>query len=195
MDQGHISRRRFALIAATAGVAPIGAAAAEPLTAEAVVRRIQTELGGDWPASGPDDFKAGEPSTAVKGIATTAMATLDVLKQAAKAGTNLVLSYEPTFYGRADGRTPAGSAAPGGGRGPIGVSADDPVLQAKRAFIEKNGLVVFRIREHWQAARANDMVAALAGALGWAAHRVKSDDALYEVPAATAEETVALIRT
>jgi putative NIF3 family GTP cyclohydrolase 1 type 2 len=194
MQDTHISRRRFALIASTAGVAPFGLAGAEPLTAEAVVKRIQTELGGDWTANGPDGFKAGDPSTVVKGIATTAMATLDVLKQAAKARTNLVLTFEPTFYGRADGPAPAATPGRGAGRGPGGISADDPVFKGKHEFIEKNGLVVFRLRDHWLASKQNEMVAGLAAALGWSAHRVTSDDALYEIPPATAEETVALIR-
>jgi len=175
---------------AGSAAAPLALRGAEPLTAEVVVRRIQAELGGDSPAAGPDGFKAGDPATVVKGIATTAMATLDVLKQAVKENANLVLTYEPTFYGRADGR----AAAPGAGRGPIGVAADDPVAKAKREFIEKNGLAVFRLRDHWQARKENEMVTGLAAALGWSSHRVKSDDALYEIPAATAEETVALIR-
>jgi hypothetical protein len=179
----HISRRQFALTAATSAIAPLSAVSAEPLTAEAVVRRIQTELGGDWPATGPDGFKAGDPSLAVKGIATTAMATLDVLKEAVQANANLIVTYEPAFYGRADGR------------GPVGFGADDPVVNAKREFIDKNGLVVFRLRDHWQARKEKDMVTALAAALGWSSRRVKSDDALYEIPSATAEETVALIRT
>jgi putative NIF3 family GTP cyclohydrolase 1 type 2 len=191
MKRTHISRRRFALIAGTAGVAPLGLTGAEPLTAEAVARRLQTELGGDWPPTGPDGFKAGDPSTVVKGIATTAMATLDVLKQAVKANTNLVLTYEPTFYSRADGGAPAAIAA---GRGPGGVTAGDPVVKAKREFIEKNGLVVFRLRDHWQARKENDMVAGLASALGWSARRVKNDDALYDIAPGTAEATVALIR-
>jgi putative NIF3 family GTP cyclohydrolase 1 type 2 len=165
--------------------------AAEPLTAEALIGRIQTQLGGEWPASGPDGFKAGDPATIIRGIATTAMASLDVLKEAAKANANLILTYEPTFYGRADGRAPA---APAAGRGPIGVTADDPVVKAKREFIEKNGLVVFRLRDHWQERKENEMVTALAGALGWSSGRVKADDALYDIPAATAEETVNLIR-
>ena len=190
MKHTDLSRRRFALIAGTAGAAPFGIVAAEPLTAEAVIRRIQAELGGNWPSTGPDGFKAGDPSAAVKGIATTAMATLDVLKQAAKTNANLVLTYEPTFYGRADGRPPA----PTGGRGPAGFSPDDPVVQAKRQFIEKNGLVVFRLRDHWQARKQNDMASALGEALGWSARRVRNDDALYDIPAATAGETVALIR-
>jgi putative NIF3 family GTP cyclohydrolase 1 type 2 len=192
MNRAHISRRRFALLAGTAAaVVPPGVTAAEPLTAEAVVRRIQTELGGDWPSAGPDGFKAGDPSTVVKGIATTAMATLDVLKQAVKANTNLVLTYEPTFYSRADGRAPA---EPTTGRGPIGVRADDPVVKAKREFIEKNGLVVFRLRDHWQARKENEMVTGLAGALGWSMRPVKNDDAVYDIPPATAEATVSSIR-
>src|SRR5579863_8689492 len=96
-----ISRRRFAWMAGTAGVAPLGLCpingplrllGAEPLTAKAVVERIQTKLGGEWSSAGPDGFKAGDPSTVVRGIATSAMATLDVLKKAAKANTNLVLT-------------------------------------------------------------------------------------------------------
>ncbi len=178
-------------MAGTAGVLPLGLAGAEPLTAEAVVRRIRTELGGEWPPAGPDGFKAGDPSTVVKGIATTAMATLDVLKQAIKANTNLVLTYEPTFYSRADGREPANSPP---GRGPGGFGADDPVFKAKLEFIEKNRLVVFRLRDHWQARKQNDMVTGLAGALGWSAHRAKTDDALYDLPPATAEAIVTSIR-
>jgi putative NIF3 family GTP cyclohydrolase 1 type 2 len=192
MQRTNLSRRRFSLLAGAAGAAPFAMRGAEPLTAEAVVQRIQTELGGDWPATGPDGFKAGDPSTVVKGIATTAMATLDVLKQAARANSNLILTYEPTFYGRADGRAPA---APAPGRGPIGLAADDPVASAKREFIQKNNLVVFRLRDHWQARKQNDMVTGLADSLGWSKHRVKPDDALYEIPSSTAEETVVLIRS
>ena len=171
-----------------AGVAPLAlSAAAESLTADAIVGRVKAALGGDWPESGPDGFKAGAPSTVVGGIATTAMATLPVLKQAVESKTNLILTYEPTFYSRADGKGPTG------GRGPGGVSADDPVVKAKREFIEKNGLVVFRLRDHWQARKENDMVAGLAAALGWSSP-VRKDDALYEIAPATAEATVASIR-
>ena len=190
MKRGQLSRRRFALMAGATGVVPQGLAGAEALTAEAVVRRIQKALGGDWPPAGPDGFKAGNPATVVKGVATTAMATLDVMKQAVKTHANLILTYEPTFYSGADGR-----AAEPAGRGPSGFGADDPVVKAKREFIQSNGLIVFRLRDHWQARKENDMVTGLAGALGWSARRVKNDDALYEIPPATAEATVAWIRS
>src|SRR5690349_10951091 len=145
--RSRISRRRFALIA---GAVPMSLSGAAPVTAEAIVQRIKIALGGEWPASGPDGFKAGDPSTVLKGIATSAMATLDVLKQAARANANLILTYEPTFYARADASEGA-----------------DPIVKAKLDFIEKNRLVVFRLRDHWQARRENDMVTGLASALGW----------------------------
>jgi putative NIF3 family GTP cyclohydrolase 1 type 2 len=151
-----------------------------------VVHLILESLGGEWPATGPEGFKAGDPNTPVKAIATTAMATVEVLRQASSAGANLVITYEPVFFGRLDG------APVPGGRG--GISADDPVYKAKKEFIEKNGLVIFRLRDHWQARKENDMVTGLAESLGWAKYRVKPDDALYDIPAATAEDTVALIR-
>lgn len=177
-------------MAGCTSVAPLALAGAEALTAADVIGRIQTNLGGEWPPAGPDGFKAGDPSTAVKGIATTAMATLDVLKRAARGNTNLILTYEPTFYSRADGR-----AEPAAGRGPGGFGAGDPVVKAKREFIEENGLVVFRLRDHWQARKENDMTAALAGALGWAARRVRNDDSVFDISPASARTTVALIRT
>ncbi|SPE24687.1 conserved exported hypothetical protein [Candidatus Sulfopaludibacter sp. SbA3] len=186
----NISRRRFALLAGTAGSAPLALMGAEPLTAQLVAQRIQSELGGDWPSTGTDGFKAGDPSTVVKGIATTSMATLDVLKQAVKTKANLILTYEPTFYGRQDAQP---RPAPTQGRGPTGFGPDDPVLKAKQEFIQKNGLVVFRLRDHWQTRKENDMLTALAGALGWAKRQVKEGDALYEIPSATAENIVAII--
>lgn len=190
MLPGNISRRSFTLLAGTVSVVPLRAA--DPLTADAVVKHVQSELGGDWPATSPDGFKAGDPSTVVTGIAATAMATLDVLKQAVQAKANLILTYEPTFYGRADARPPANPMAR---RGPVQNLADDPIVKAKREFIEKNGLVVFRLRDHWQARKQNDMVAALATALGWSKGRVKPDDVVYEIPSTTAEQVVAQIRT
>ncbi len=192
MKKVDVSRREFARLAGTlaagaAGHLPLQGANA--LTAQDVAHRLQTSLGGEWPASGPDGFKAGDPNTPVKGIATTAMATMDVLKQASKAGTNLVITYEPTFFGRQDGAAPPAAS----GRGLGGLAPDDPVYKAKKEFIEKNGLVVFRLRDHWQARKENDMTTGLAEQLGWSKYRVKPDDILYEIPATTAEDTVALI--
>jgi putative NIF3 family GTP cyclohydrolase 1 type 2 len=167
-----ISRRRFAILT---GAAPFVLRGAASPTAEAVVQRIKTQLGGNWPTTGPDGFKAGDPSRVVKGITTTAMATMDVLKQSVKAKANLIVTYEPTFFSRTD--TAIG---------------DDPVIKAKREFIEKNGLVVFRLHDHWQARKENDMVTGLANALFWTRN---AGNNIYEISPASAEATVASVRS
>jgi putative NIF3 family GTP cyclohydrolase 1 type 2 len=160
------------------------------------VTEIRGRLGGDWPETGRDGFKAGNPDTPVRGIATTAMATMEVLRQAVRAGLNLIVTYEPTFFGAGDAAAPPPPAAGTGGRGrgPMGVSADDPVYRAKKEFIEKNELVVFRLREHWQSRKENEMTAGLADSLGWSDRRVAGEDPLYDIPQTTLEQTVDHIR-
>lgn len=148
-----------------------------------VVDRILKELGGEAPANTADGFKAGDANGAVSGIATTAMATVDVLRQAVKAKTNLILSYEPVFFSRADR-----PATPGG------LDPEDPVYKAKKKFIDDNGLIVYRFHDRWQARRQDDMVAALAEALGWKDHAVTGSNGLFDIRAATAEQVVAGIR-
>jgi putative NIF3 family GTP cyclohydrolase 1 type 2 len=190
MTPTDFSRRQFALIAATLAATRIPTPGAAGPTAQDLVKRIRGNLGGEWPDNGPDGFKAGNPETPVRGVATTAMATMEVLKLASKEGLNLIVTHEPTFFGRQDGP----SALDPAGRGPAGVSASDPVYTAKKEFIEKNGLVVFRLRDHWQARKENDLTTGLAESLGWTRYRVSGDDAIYDIPASTLEETVARIR-
>ncbi|MEO8595418.1 MAG: Nif3-like dinuclear metal center hexameric protein [Candidatus Solibacter sp.] len=203
MKPTHISRRQFAALAGTVAAASLPMRSATPPTAQAVVDKLQAALGGEWPATGVEGFKAGDPNSPVKGIATTAMATMEVLKQAVKANANLVITYEPTFFGRADGPpkpapAPPAGAAPGrggrGGGGFGGISPDDPVYKGKKEFIEKNGLVVYRLFDHWKSRKEGEMVTGLADALGWSKGRVKPDDVLYEIPSASYEDLVAQIK-
>ncbi len=184
----NISRRQFVQVAGAAATTQFPLRGAGAPTAKTVVERVQSALGGQWVADGVDGFKAGDPNTLVKGIATTAMATMDVLKQAVQSGVNLIFTHEPTFFGRQDGPAP-----PRRGGFP-GLSPDDPVYLAKKEFIDKNGLVVFRLHDNWLSRRSFDMTVGLAEELGWAKNRVRPDDGLYDIPSAAAEQTVALIR-
>ena len=96
------------------------------MTAEEIVTRIQEKLleqGIAWRAQTVDTFKAGSPATDVKGIATTGMATFDVLRRVAAAGKNFVITHEPTFYndkdiitGLAETETAGGSVRSSAGR-------------------------------------------------------------------------------
>ena len=96
-----LSRREFVRLGAGAAAVPFvldGApvSAAAP-TAQAIVDRIRENVGVEWNTNTVDTFKAGDPSTAVTGIATTSLATIDVMRRAMQAGANLIITSGPTF--------------------------------------------------------------------------------------------------
>jgi putative NIF3 family GTP cyclohydrolase 1 type 2 len=162
----QLSRRRFARLAGAAAMPLLGQGT--PLTAQQVVDRIQKNAGVPWQPQSLDAFKAGAPSTPVTGIATTGMAAMDVLTRASKAKANLIVTLEPTFFGRLD--------AP---------AADDPVYSAKQEFIRKNGLVVWRFTDHWRARKPDPFATGLAAVLGWTKYQVADDVFRYDVPQIT----------
>lgn len=97
----HATRRRFvlgaALLAAGTSLRGLAASVAGMPTAAQVIERIRAHVGVRWQADTVDRIVAGSPGTRVTGIATTMMATLDVLRRAAAPGCNLVVAHEPTF--------------------------------------------------------------------------------------------------
>jgi putative NIF3 family GTP cyclohydrolase 1 type 2 len=160
-----ISRREFVTLAVAGAVGgPSSLYASRPaveITAQQIVDRIRQKIGVEWKTDTVDAFKAGDPSTVVKGIVTTSMATMDVLKQAVKAGANFVITGEPTFYSKAD------TAAPPAGRRGGPTPPPDPVFTAKNEFIKSNGLVIWRFSDNWRLRKPDPLAAGLTDALGW----------------------------
>jgi len=180
-----ISRRQFGQFVG----ASVLAAQGSHLTAQQVVDRVKTNLGVPWQSETLDGFKCGEPSTEVSGVSTTAMATMDVLSRAVREKTNLVITLEPVFFGRSDG--PTG----GGGRGMHSIGAEDPVYLAKNEFIEKNGLVVFRLYDHWRNRKPDPFAIGLAQTMGWTKYQVGADPLRYDIPEITIEALVGDLAT
>ena len=176
-----ISRREFVALTTAVPVAipAILQGRAAP-TAQEIVDRIKQRIGIEWKADGVDTFKGGDPMTPVKGVATTAMASLDVLKQAVKAGANFVITCEPTFYSRAD--TPAPTGARRGG--PV---APDAIFTAKNEFIRNNQLVVWRFSDHWRQRTPDPLSVGLADTLGWGRLRAQDDPRRITIPGTTLE--------
>jgi putative NIF3 family GTP cyclohydrolase 1 type 2 len=187
MVDHKFTRRGFAF--STVGLigSSVWPVSAATMAASDVMARIQAETGVPLPANAVDGFKAGDPGIAVKGIATTAMATMDVLKQAAKRGRNLVITMENVYFGQPDG-----ARAPG--RGIQGLGPDDPVYKAKKEFIEKNGMAVYRFRDQWTARKDDPLAAGLGDALGWSRYQAKGDPTTYEIPPVKLEVLVADLR-
>jgi putative NIF3 family GTP cyclohydrolase 1 type 2 len=146
-------------------------------TAGEVIAAIQEHVGVPWETETVDTFKAGNPETRITGIAVTMMATLDVLQRAAAKGENLVITHEPTFYNHLDR--------------PEGMDESDAVWKEKRAFIEKNGLVVWRFHDHWHSRKPDGILAGMVQALAWEKYQSAENPHLFTMPETTLEKLAA----
>jgi putative NIF3 family GTP cyclohydrolase 1 type 2 len=140
--------RRTFLMAGTALAAGVPA----PLTARQVIDRILDKVAVPTRPQTVDNIIAGDPSTPVRGVASTMMATLDVLQRAAAANLNLVITHEPTFYNHQD-KTDA--------------LVHDATYKFKRDFIRAHNMVIFHFHDHWHDRRPDGIAEGMSRELGW----------------------------
>jgi putative NIF3 family GTP cyclohydrolase 1 type 2 len=163
-----LSRRDFA---AAVPALVVGAAnafgQAGRLTAGQVVERIKAQLGVPWRGGATDTFKSGGEQTPVTGIATTVMSTFDVIKRAAAAGRNMVITHEPTFWLGDDDVSRFGN---------------DALYKQKLQFIRDNAMVIWRFHDHLHARQPDMTAVGLAEALGWTRYASKDEPRVYVLP-------------
>lgn len=157
------------LLAAVPAPRPAAAQIPPAPTARQIVERITARVGVPWTEPTVDTFKAGDPDTPVTGIATTMMATLDVLQRASAAGANLVITHEPTFFNHLDETARF-------------ESAKDPVYLAKQAFIREHRMVVWRFHDYWHRRTPDGVQEGVVAALGWDRYRAPGDPLLFVLP-------------
>jgi putative NIF3 family GTP cyclohydrolase 1 type 2 len=163
-----VSRRIF--VSGATGLAAVTAAgqdAGGSLTAAQIIERIKQNVGVPWRAQTVDKVIAGNPDTPVKGIATTMMATLDVIQRAAAAGRNFVITHEPTFYMHEDLTAPI---------------AEDATYLFKADFMKRHDMVVFRFHDHWHARRPDGIATGMARELGWEKNADPQNSRLFAFP-------------
>jgi putative NIF3 family GTP cyclohydrolase 1 type 2 len=166
---------RFSILLAIVLGTVAGTTAQEPrITAREVVAEIQKQVGVEWQKDTVDTFKAGNPDTAVTGIAVTMMATMDVLQRASAKGLNFVITHEPTFYAHLDT--------------PEGMPESDPVWAEKRAFIEKHGMVVWRFHDHWHMRKPDGIEAGMVRSLGGEKFQNTENQYLFVMPQTTVKK-------
>ena len=150
------------------GAALMAQDAKRTLTAMEVIDRIKNNVGVPWRAETVDNIIAGMPETRVKGIATTMMATLDVIQRAAGAGKNLVITHEPTFYLHQDKPD---------------VVAQDETYLYKVDFMRQHDMVVFHFHDHWHAHRPDGIATGMARELGWEKNADAENPRAFTFPA------------
>jgi putative NIF3 family GTP cyclohydrolase 1 type 2 len=167
----YLNRRRFtqgaALIVAGRALKHLAFGQARPApTASQVVELIKQHLNMPWnDKSYRDTFKVGDPDTRVKGIASCFMSTLDVLQRSHSQGLNFVITHEPTFWSDSDLIEPI---------------KNEPLYLEKKHFVEKNGMVIWRIHDHWHRFRPEPMTTGTERLLGWEKYATESK--FYQFP-------------
>ncbi|HEV2272632.1 MAG TPA: Nif3-like dinuclear metal center hexameric protein [Acidobacteriaceae bacterium] len=149
-----ISRRDFV---ATGGAALSTLALGQSLpssklTAGEVVQRIQKQVAIPWREKTVDHLLTGDESTPVIGIATTMMATLDVVERAAAAKKNMIITHETPFYLHQDNTEDI---------------QGDPTLLAKLDFCKKHDVALFHFHDHWHARQPDGIAEGMVKQLGW----------------------------
>jgi putative NIF3 family GTP cyclohydrolase 1 type 2 len=168
MDTADLSRRTFLLSGSgLAADVALGQGAGGALSAAEVIARIRKNVGVPWRTETVDKVVAGNPDTPVKGIATTMMATLNVIQRSAAAGKNLLITHEPTFYLHQDRTEPL---------------ADDATYNFKTEFIRKHEMVVFHFHDHWHARHPDGIATGMARELGWEANADPQNPRLFVFP-------------
>ena len=122
------------------------------ITAGEVVARMKANLGVPWrDTTYRDTFKFGGPDTEVTGIATTVFCSFDVVQRAARAGLNMILPHEVTYWNDRDDVT---------------IASRDPLYKVKVNLMTKNNIVVFRVHDHMHSQRPDFTYVGSARALG-----------------------------
>jgi putative NIF3 family GTP cyclohydrolase 1 type 2 len=122
------------------------------VSAAEVVARIKGRVGIPWMTETVDRIVAGNAEVQVKGIATTMMATLDVIQRAVAAGNNMIITHEPTFYSHQDATE---------------ALRTDPTFQFKTKFIGEHDVAVFRFHDHWHRMKPDGINFGMTRELGW----------------------------
>jgi len=122
------------------------------LTAGEVISRIKKQVAIPWREQTVDNLLTADESTPVMGIATTMMATFEVVERAAAAGKNMIVTHETPFYLHQDHTDDI---------------KDDPTLRNKLNFCKQHDVALFHFHDHWHARRPDGIAQGMVQQLGW----------------------------
>ena len=117
-----------------------------------------------------DVFLAGDPGVPVRGVATTMMATVDVLQRCVANGSNLVVSHEPAFWDHRNEAIPNLTAE------------NDQVYRQKLAYIEEYGLVIWHLHDALHDMRPDLVDLGTLRQIGWPLPHGLGSPAVLDIP-------------
>lgn len=144
--------------------------ACSPITGRQLAERIIQMTGVEPLEQTVDTFKAGDPDAIVTGVASTFIATMDVLRQSSDRGLNFIVTHEPTFFDHPDRLDHLGS---------------DPVVKAKLDFIAQRGLTLWRFHDLPHRVAPDMIMTGMAELMGWTPRPGGPRSPLFTAPKTT----------
>ena len=99
-----------------------------------------------------DVFKYGNPEDECTGVVCTISSTVNVIRQAAEAGCNLIIAHENAFYIDTD---------------EYDWLRGNEVFEEKAALLDKHGITLWRYHDHMHRHRPDKMFTGITRELGW----------------------------
>lgn len=134
-----------------------------------------------------DKYLAGDPSEECTGIIVTVCATMEILKEAVRIGSNLIISHESVYCGVTGG---------------MEEMEKNDAAKEKLTFIQENHLVIWRYHDHMHGSpfdpartRPDYIFYGICKELGWDSY-VMDDPmkpTLYQIPETSARELAKLL--
>jgi len=126
-----------------------------------------------------DLLMAGDWQSEVTGIATTFMATVEVIKAATLMGANLIITHEPTFFTGWD---------------KTDWLQDDPVYQEKMKLIQASKVNIWRFHDHMHMTAADLIYVGLLKELEWEKYQDSSDKHCFILPRTNVRDLSAFLK-
>lgn len=143
-------------------------------TVQQVIDKLLEDMcGGPKFETTCDIIVTGSRNSVVTGVATTFMATFDVIREAVRQGKNFIITHEPTWFTGMD---------------KTDWCENDSVYVAKRKYLEEHGITVWRLHDHMHAGSQIDYIyEGLLRELDWKQY-LQPDEKfpwVYEIPEIT----------
>ncbi|MEX1377265.1 MAG: Nif3-like dinuclear metal center hexameric protein [Eubacteriales bacterium] len=133
-----------------------------------------------------DQLMAGSFDAKVTKVASTFMATVDVIKKAAEIGAELIITHEPTWFTGADDTE---------------WLQDDPVYLKKKELLDETGISIWRFHDHMHFDNEDGIFRGFDEEMGWKQYRMEPSkdtpkdfrmkgrfDGCYQIPKTTLKD-------
>jgi putative NIF3 family GTP cyclohydrolase 1 type 2 len=119
-----------------------------------------TDSTGVEPDKTNDQIIIGDRDQEVRGIVTTFMATIDVIKQAIKLNANLIITHEPTWFN---------------GRDQTDWLENDDIYLEKAHLIQSHNIVIWRFHDYMHRASEDLIYKGFDQLLDWGSYKINGN--------------------